>query len=103
VSGGNALDCEFDGSASTGNVRQWNWTYFVGTAQASQTSSEPRTRPQAGCGFLGGQAVSNVGGVQFVQMEVRLRVQDQAGNVSSQEAVNRNVRMFPNNNCGYGF
>lgn len=46
--------------------------------------------------------MSASGGVQFIQMEVRLKVQDARG-VESPEAVNRNVRMFPNNNCGYGF
>jgi hypothetical protein len=41
------------------------------------------------------------GGVQFIQMEVRLKVQ--TASAESQETVNRNVRLFPNNTCGYGF
>ncbi|MGE0593581.1 MAG: hypothetical protein AB7G23_06150 [Vicinamibacterales bacterium] len=96
------LDCTFDGSASTGGVRTWRWTYFIGVKQDSSTSSDPVTRPAGGCGFLGGQESTNQGGVQFVQMEVRLAVEDAQGNVSNQ-AVNRNVRMFPNGKCGYGF
>jgi len=34
-------------------------------------------------------------------MEIRLKVQ--TANAESQETVNRNVRMFPNRLCGYGF
>jgi hypothetical protein len=74
----------------------------VGSQRRTQDSSDPRTRPEAGCGFLGGHPFTQSGGVQFVQMEVRLRVADARG-VESSEVVNRDVRMFPNGNCGYGF
>jgi hypothetical protein len=73
----------------------------VGSRTASQTSSEATTRPQSGCGFLGGQTATSSGGVQFIQMEVRLVVQTDF--VDSSEAINRNIRLFPNRNCGYGF
>jgi len=98
------LDCLFDGSSSTsvGPIRTWRWTIFVGTERREQASSEPTTRPQAGCGFLAGrQVMQSPESIQFVQMEVRLRVQTDT--VDSSETINRNVRMFPNRNCGYGF
>jgi hypothetical protein len=100
---GNNIDCTFDGSASTGTggVRSWRWTVFVGTQARTTDSSQPVTRPEAGCTFLGGATPSQDGAVQFVQMEVRLKVTDSRG-VEGQETVNRNVRLFPNTNC-YGF
>jgi hypothetical protein len=102
TSGGNELDCILDGSPSTGPIRTWRWTILVGNQRRDQESSDPRTRPEAGCGFLGGHSVTQSGGVQFIQMEIRLRVADARG-VESPETVNRDIRMFPNNNCGYGF
>jgi hypothetical protein len=102
-SNGNQIDCEFDARASTGPPTEYRWTYSVGTAQRSHTSGEAQTRPQTGCNFFGGQTPVLVNNVpQYIQMEVRLRVQDSRGNLSS-EVVNRNVRFFPNNQCGYGF
>jgi hypothetical protein len=102
IAGGNELDCTFDGSPSTGPIRTWRWVILVGSQRREQDSSDPRTRPQAGCGFLANGPVSEAGGVRFVQMEVRLRVADARG-VESSEAVNRDIRMFPNGNCNYGF
>jgi hypothetical protein len=102
VDGGNALDCEFDARASTGSPTAYQWTYFVGKNMGRHGSSDPITRPQAGCNFLRDQDSTTVNGVQFVQMEVRLQVQDSRGNLSP-EVRNLNVRMFPNNLCGYGF
>jgi hypothetical protein len=98
------LDCLFDGSSSksAGRIRTYQWTIFVGTERRDQASSEPVTRPQAGCGFLAGRQISqSPESTQFIQMEIRLRVQTDF--VDSSETVNRNVRLLPNRNCGYGF
>jgi hypothetical protein len=102
VDGGNSLDCEFDARASTGSPTAYQWVYLVGKNMGNHGSSDPITRPQAGCNFLRDQESTTANGVQFVQMEVRLRVQDSRGNLSP-EVRNLNVRMFPNNLCGYGF
>jgi hypothetical protein len=103
IDNGNVLDCTFDGSASSGSPSRWVWTYFVGANQGSNNSSDARTRPDAGCNFLRNQNPTTDGaGVQFIQMEVRLKVQDARG-IESPEVRNLNVRMFPNLLCGYGF
>lgn len=99
---GNTIDCSLDGRASTGNIREWQWKYFVGSKSGSNNSREAVTRPETGCGFFGGQQETESGGVKFIQMEVELVVQDARG-VTSEVASNRNIRLFPNGTCGYGF
>ncbi len=100
---GTTLDCTFDGSASTGGVTQWLWTYLFGSQQRSENSGTPTLQPTAsGCGFFSGRTASSSGGVSFLQMIVQLQVRDSAGNLSG-VVQDQNVRVFPNHLCGYGF
>jgi hypothetical protein len=55
----------------------------------------------SGCGFFPSPG-SVPPGTTFLQMVVRLTVTDSAGR-SSTEAVNQNVKVLPNQQCGYGF
>ena len=102
LDGGNTIDCTFNGTASTGPIRTWEWVYAVGSSQDRNTSSEPITRPQPGCNFFRGHSPSSSGGVQFLQMVVTLTVFDARGQASS-PVTNSNVRVFPNQTCGYAF
>ena len=98
---GGVVDCEFNGSASTGSVQAWVWSYATGAQiKTNDERATPRYTPNPGCGFFGGQNTTT--GQTFLQMIVRLRVRDAGGNLSA-ETVNQNVRVFPNKNCGYGF
>jgi hypothetical protein len=103
IVGAALLDCAFDATPSTGSIEEYRWTYFVGNNMASENTVNAETRPMSGCGFLGGQASTTVGGVEFIQMEVHLVLREAGTGNLSNEAVNANVRMFPNGQCGYGF
>ena len=103
IIGAALLDCVFDATPSTGSIEEYRWTYFVGNSMASENTVNAETRPMSGCGFLGGQASTTVGGVEFIQMEVHLVLREAGTGNLGNEAVNANVRMFPNGQCGYGF
>jgi hypothetical protein len=107
VGSGGDLDCTFDGSASTGGsggaVTQWTWRYDVGAnSQNPVNRSVPTHTPQNLCGFFDDQPDEEVAGTGFVQMIVKLEVQNAAG-TGSLEVRNMNVRLFPREQCGFGF
>ena len=103
ITPGPTLSCRFDGTGSTGGVTLYEWTYLVGNQTRTETSTTPTFTPTAsGCGFFGGQTTGAAGGLTFVQMIVRLRIRDAAGTFSP-VAENLSVRMFTQNQCGYGF
>ena len=98
-------DCTFDGSASTGgtggNVVQWSWRFDVGANSGGPfVRNEPTLPLNPGCGYFTsrpGQA-----GPGFVQVVVKLQVRNAANELSA-ERTNNNVRLFPQNQCGFGF
>lgn len=98
-------DCQFDGSASTGgtggNVVQWSWRFDVGANSGGPfVRNDPILAVNPGCGYFNsrpGQA-----GPGFVQVVVKLQVRNAAGELSA-ETINNNVRLFPQNQCGFGF
>jgi hypothetical protein len=100
---GNALDCTFDGSGSTGtNITTWLWKYArrgasgpIGSFQSEQ-SNTAKLKPSPGCGFFNGVAT----GTTSVNIEVHLAVRDGAGNLSN-ESVNTGVAVLPRGNCGF--
>jgi hypothetical protein len=98
------LDCILDGSASTGFLDAWIWTYTAGTSQLTQTSREALTHPQIGtkCAFLntatGGDGPN---GDRYLRMEISLQVQDKAGNRST--TVRQPIRLYPNRRCGFSY
>lgn len=102
---GGKLDCTFDGSASTGGsggaVTQWTWRFDVGTNSGGPISDDdPTLVPEPGCGFFANKP--SQAGTGFVQMIVKLEVRNAAGTVSA-ERRNSNVRLFPQEECGFGF
>jgi hypothetical protein len=90
------LDCVFDGSQSTGSVKTYLWTQVLATKTIDTPTTAPTLNPTTnGCGLFSGQKSS-----QVIQMEVHLKVQDAAGNVSA-EAVDKNVVIKPlGTTCG---
>jgi hypothetical protein len=103
---GGDWDCRFDGTASTGgtggNVTLWRWRFDVGANGSSpQSESDPIFDPNPGCGFFNTRP-NAVPGTSFVQMIVKLEVRNAAGTFSAEER-NANVRLFPQNQCGFGF
>jgi hypothetical protein len=104
LSAGGVADCTMNGGASTGSgaITQWNWTFKVGPDQRTTTTTTPTTQPPPGCPLFEREPAMTVGGVTFVQMIVELTVRDSAGRTSV-AAVNPNVRVFPQTNCGRGF
>jgi ABC-type glycerol-3-phosphate transport system substrate-binding protein len=103
---GGDWDCEFNGSASTGgtggNINQWTWRFDVGPSSGGPfVRTDPVFRVDTTCNYFAngrpGQA-----GPGFVQVVVKLVVRNAAGE-SSAETINSNVRLFPQNQCGFGF
>jgi hypothetical protein len=95
-------DCTFDGRPSSGPIVAWEFTYLVGSQSVTLTTGTGQLSPTfPGCSFF--PAPSSVPpGATFLPMEVRLKVRDSAG-AASGETVNRNVRVLPNAQCGFGF
>ncbi|MGE0461107.1 MAG: hypothetical protein AB7Q16_07035 [Vicinamibacterales bacterium] len=103
LAGGGAVDCDLDGSTSVGPVTRWLWTLIVaGEAPETYDRTSPVFRPGTDCGLFDRVPATSAGGSTFLQMEVRLKVFDAAGRESA-ETINRNVRVFPRQNCGRGF
>jgi hypothetical protein len=103
---GGDLDCTFDGSASTGgsggNVTAWIWRYDVGSnSRLPITENDPIHNANPGCGFFVNRPPQQ-GSSTFMQMIVKLVVRNAAGAESAEER-NSDVRLFPNNQCGFGF
>ena len=105
VGSGGDLDCNFNGSASTGgsggNINRWTWRFDFGSNSRTVEENDPIIDPNPGCGFFANRP-SPQAGTAFVQMIVRLRVRNAAGTTSDEER-NSNVRLFPQNQCGFGF
>jgi hypothetical protein len=105
VGSGGDLDCRFDGSASTGGsggaINRWTWRFDVGANSAGPISDdEPTLDPRTDCGFFAVRPSAQPG-TSFVQMIVKLVVRNAA--TESVEVRNSNVRLFPQNQCGFGF
>ena len=100
------IDCNFNGSASTGGtggaVTQWTWRFDVGANSGGPTAiNGPTFNPSTNCADYFKVKPPQTG-TGFTQMVVKLVVRNAAG-VLSAEAVNNNIRLFPNNACGIGF
>jgi len=101
VGSGGRLDCTFDGSTSLGAPTTWSWSFIVATATGtSGPRNVPTFIPNPGCGFFATKA-TQIGSTGAVQMIVRLIVSKTGG--QSEEVTNQNVRLFPQQQCGYGF
>lgn len=98
--GGATLDCAFNATASTGPITSYTWTTTIGPNVFNQpaTTATIATPSTNGCGLFAGQ--TGGGANTALQMIVRLRVRDAAGNTA--ETTNNNVRVVPRaNTCGF--
>jgi hypothetical protein len=104
LSGSGDLNCSFIGSASSssaGPIVNWIWQFSAAGFQSNEIQdTDPFLDPQSTCGFFNNN--TSPAGANFVQMIVSLRVRDNAGNVSA-TTTNPNVRLFPQQNCGFTF
>ena len=103
---GGDFDCTFDGSASTPRpgITTWIWRFDVGgNSSLPITEDDPTTRPNNRCGNrLDPNLAPQIGNTGATQMIVKLVVRNAAG-VESVERRNNNVRLIPNNQCGFTF
>ena len=98
------FDCVFDGSTSRGRLETWFWSYSVGSNTLSDSSRDSGYDPVGGdrCGFLsGGNEHTDSSGGRYIEMTVRLIVQDVSANRSAEAS--RSVRLYPNQMCGKTF
>ena len=95
------LDCRFDGSASTGSIRQWEWTYKTpGNSQGEHASQESQSAIPNGCSLVGGSNMQNDDrGDGYVELTVTLTLLDTNGSRSSTQS--KTVRMYTNRRCGF--
>lgn len=96
---GTALNCTFDGSASSGSIASYQWTYSVPAHTLTQTTTTATlANPPVTCGFFAGVS-TNVSGT--ITMTVSLVVVDASG-TSSPTATNANVSIVPPaGTCGF--
>jgi hypothetical protein len=74
----------------------------VGSKEASHDAGSSVTHADSGCNLLSGATPVTVNGQpQYVNMQVKLQVEDSDGKKS--DAVTRTIRLFPNSRCDYGF
>jgi hypothetical protein len=105
---GATLDCDLNASASTPRdiIAQYYWRQTIsGSGQThtlTHSSSEPLTRPEAGCSFIfiSGISSSNAGtDASHINMTLSMWFQTSKGEVSY--AVTRTVNVYTNRLCGY--
>jgi hypothetical protein len=100
INDGTALDCTFDGSASSapGAITAYDWTWGVAANQKVQTTSGAvLASPSFSCSMLPPAPLPATG---FVTMTVTLKIRDDGGNVS-EAASNTAIRLLPQGSCGY--
>ncbi|MEZ5291122.1 MAG: hypothetical protein R2745_08575 [Vicinamibacterales bacterium] len=95
---GGQVDCTFNGATSVGAAR-WSWAWDVGPNSGAADTTTPTLQPTTGCGLFTNAPVQGTTGNTFVQMIVRLTVQD-AGGTRSCVTRNANVRVFSGGFCG---
>jgi hypothetical protein len=96
------VDCIYDGRASVGAIVSWEFTSVIGSQSVTLTTTNGQLSPTfSGCSFFPTPA-SVPAGTTSIGLDVHLRVRDAGGSVSG-ETVNRNVRILPNQQCGFGF
>jgi hypothetical protein len=100
-------DCNFDGSASTGGtggaVVSWIWRFDAGPANGGPvTTTTPILNVNPTCTYWNNGRPPQLGSTGSVQVVVKLMVRNAAGELSA-ETTNNNVRLVPQNNCGFGF
>jgi hypothetical protein len=90
------LDCELNGSGSSGSIAQWRWRLRLGDEDFSQETTTPIYKPSPNCSFLenGGDA----GDDGSVSMQISLRVVGRNGQTSS-ELQRSGIKLFRDGNC----
>jgi hypothetical protein len=101
-----SLQCTFDGSASHaagGAVTRWQWTYRVaGGPEATHVVTDAVTTLPMDCATFRGAPLQEFNGLRYVQMQVELRVEDDAGRVSAPFDLGP-VNLVTHQTCGYPF
>ena len=99
------LDCVLDGSASTGFISAYLWTYTMGTQTLRHTANAPNaaSSPQtSGCAWLQqGTGGDDANGERYLRMEATLQVRDGSGVLS--DVVRQQVKVYPNRQCGFSY
>jgi hypothetical protein len=97
VDSSGAIDCVFNGTASTGFVSNWIWTIRVQNTETVFSGGGTFT-PATVCANLANAGSLDSNGT--FTLSVSLVVEDRAGKKSSNNA-QRNVAISPNGRCGY--
>jgi hypothetical protein len=97
VDASGAIDCVFNGSASTGFVSNWVWSIRVQNTETVFNGGATFT-PATVCSNLSGAGSLDSNGT--FTLSVSLIVEDRAGKRSANNA-QRNVAIHPNGRCGY--
>lgn len=99
------LDCVLDGSSSQGFVSAYLWTLTMGSTVLHQAAPAPNASvsPQGtGCPLLQqGTGGDGPNGERYLKMEVALQVRDGSGVTT--DVVRQQVKVFPNQECGFSY
>lgn len=103
-SGGNTLNCTFNGSTSTapGTIVAYDWTFraSTGTAKTQTTTGPLLAQATVSCDWLPPPPLP-AGSPLWLALTVTLSVRDDQGNVSAVLSNNGGARVFPQGVCGY--
>src|SRR5438105_2603262 len=95
------LDCAYDASASGGFPRFYNWTFTIGGANNRNTTTDKTGDFDISdkCDFFKGRSTNDDNGDKYLNMDIRLVIEDKEGTSSSPTV--HNVRVYVNGSCGY--
>ena len=96
-----SLDCRYDASTSGGFPRFYNWTFTIGSTNNRSTTTD-KTGDfdiQDKCDFFKGRSTNDDSGDKYLNMDVKLVIEDKEGTTST--PTTRTVRVYVNGKCGY--
>jgi len=96
------LDCRVDARTSGGFPRIYRWTYTIGGTNNSDSKTDPEADIEVSdhCDFFKGRSTNtDANGDRYLNMDVRLVVEDREGTVSN--PTTKTIRVYPSGHCGY--
>ena len=92
------VDCEFDGSRSSGNVARFFWKLIVNdSTEFTWDTTQSKNSISPNCGFW--EDVTDTKILQSFNVTVSLKLRSPSGAESS--TATRTLTIYPGSNCGY--
>jgi hypothetical protein len=101
TSGDADLDCRTDASSAGGFPRFYRWTYTVGSTSNTDVKADKVSDIDIKdkCDFFKDRSLSEDSNGKYLNMDVRLVIEDREGSTS--QPTTRTVKVYVNGFCGY--